>query len=675
MLGKKINDISVVHRLYIGFAILTLVIAAGGGGAFLLAQTVNSSFNTLTENSAKTQLLANQIGSQALRAGIQLLGLENAANLEELQRINGQAEQALSSLDSLVRELGAHAQAFDIQGLKTQLDDVERVKNTLSSQGRELAQQQSLYLEQDQKVRDDLSQFLFQLSDMKRSVTKVVAPAAAEDSYIEDILALVMERFGLMEFLLSNMVNTREPDKIADLVQKIQYNNSVFNDDFSSLVDEVEALSDPQIQELLAEFNRQLNQPTGIVARYIASQQTIENIFLQTSQINQQLAGLDVIVTDIVQLANSQSAEASAQGKSLISQARSITVVVVPLVILFAIAVAYWLASLIRKPLEHTQSQILKLAEGDYSKTMQGKYSGEFAILVAAINRMIEQARDVFSQIQTAAHHLSEVSERNNQASSVVKSKLDKQTAELSSVATAVTEMESAIKEVAANTESSRELSLAVEDNIDQGQQVMNQNIDMIDSLDDALQSTSGQVDKLAEASKQIGSIIEVIDGIAEKTNLLALNAAIEAARAGEQGRGFAVVADEVRSLASQTTKSTESVREMITTLQRESSQVFEAMAASRQQMSQSKELAEKSREAILTIRNNMTQMREMTDQISVAAQEQHHVASDVTRNVNVIAEVAEDNFEQIERVAQSSEALQQQVIDIEAMLKRFILK
>ncbi|WP_055733028.1 hypothetical protein [Agarivorans gilvus] len=368
MLGKKINDISVVHRLYIGFAILTLVIAAGGGGAFLLAQTVNSSFNTLTENSAKTQLLANQIGSQALRAGIQLLGLENAANLEELQRINGQAEQALSSLDSLVRELGAHAQAFDIQGLKTQLDDVERVKNTLSSQGRELAQQQSLYLEQDQKVRDDLSQFLFQLSDMKRSVTKVVASAAAEDSYIEDILALVMERFGLMEFLLSNMVNTREPDKIADLVQKIQYNNSVFNDDFSSLVDEVEALSDPQIQELLAEFNRQLNQPTGIVARYIASQQTIENIFLQTSQINQQLAGLDVIVTDIVQLANSQSAEASAQGKSLISQARSITVVVVPLVILFAIAVAYWLASLIRKPLEHTQSQILKLAEGIIAK-------------------------------------------------------------------------------------------------------------------------------------------------------------------------------------------------------------------------------------------------------------------------------------------------------------------
>ncbi|WP_220720101.1 methyl-accepting chemotaxis protein [Agarivorans litoreus] len=675
MLGKSINQISVVHRLYIGFAVLTLVIAMGGGAAFLLAQKINSSFSTLTENSARTQLLANQVGSQALRAGILLLSLEKASDLDELQNINSQADESLNGLEHYVSELEAHAQKFNISGLSQHLSDVGNVEDTLTSQGERLAQLQSTYLQQDEKVRDDLSQFLFRLADLKRIVTKVASPAAAEDSYIEDILTMVMERFGLMEFLLSNMVNTRDPLKIADLVKKIQYNNRVFNDDFSSLIDEVEGLADPQVADLVAEFNRQVNDPSGIVERYVDSQETIANITIQTTDINRQLSGLDSTVTKIVDLANQQSDVASEQGRSLILNARSITAVVVPLVIVFAIAVAYWLASLIRKPLEHTQSHILLLAEGDYSQTMKGTYSGEFAVLVAAINRMIEQARDVFSQIQSAAHQLSDVSSKNKEASSVVKTKLDKQTAELSSVATAVTEMESAIKEVASNTESSRELSMSVENNIDQGQQVMNQNIEMIDSLDDALQSTSGQVDKLADASKQIGSIIEVIDGIAEKTNLLALNAAIEAARAGEQGRGFAVVADEVRSLASQTTKSTESVRAMITTLQRESTQVFDAMAASREQMSQSKELAEKSREAIMTIRSDMSQMREMTDQISVAAQEQHHVASEVTRNVNVIAEVAEDNFEQIERVAQSSEALQQQVNDIETMLKRFILK
>ncbi|WP_221075026.1 methyl-accepting chemotaxis protein [Agarivorans aestuarii] len=675
MLGKSINQISVVHRLYIGFAVLTLVIAMGGGAAFLLAQQINSSFNTLTDNSARTQLLANQVGSQALRAGILLLSLENASNLDELQSINSQADESLNDLESHVAELEAHAQKFNINGLSQYLNDVSNVENTLASQGGRLAQLQNTYLQQDEKVRDDLSQFLFRLSDLKRIVTKVASPAAAEDSYIEDILTMVMDRFGLMEFLLSNMVNTRDPQKIADLVKKIQYNNRVFNDDFSSLIDEVEGLADPQVADLVAEFSRQVNDPSGIVERYVDSQETIANIAIQTVEINRQLSGLDSTVTKIVDLANQQSEVASEQGRSLILNARSITAIVVPLVIIFAIAVAYWLASLIRKPLEHTQSHILRLAEGDYSQIMNGTYSGEFAVLVAAINRMIEQAREVFSQIQSAAHQLSDVSVKNNEASSVVKTKLDKQTAELSSVATAVTEMESAIKEVASNTESSRELSMSVENNIDQGQQVMNQNIEMIDSLDDALQSTSGQVDKLADASKQIGSIIEVIDGIAEKTNLLALNAAIEAARAGEQGRGFAVVADEVRSLASQTTKSTESVRAMITTLQRESTQVFDAMAASREQMSQSKDLAEKSREAIMTIRTDMSQMREMTDQISVAAQEQHHVASEVTRNVNVIAEVAEDNFEQIERVAQSSQALQQQVNDIETMLKRFILK
>ncbi|WP_163134148.1 methyl-accepting chemotaxis protein [Agarivorans sp. Alg241-V36] len=675
MLGKSINQISVVHRLYIGFAVLTLVIAMGGGAALLLAQQINSSFNTLTENSARTQLLANQVGSQALRSGIRLLAIDNAASLSELEELNSQAQLSLNGLEEDVSALEEHASKYNLGELNQYLDDVKRVENTLSTQGENLAQLQRTFLQQDQKVRNDVSDFLFQLSDLKRIVNSVSGPSAAEDSYIQDVLTMVMDRFGLIEFLLSNMVNTREPEKVADLVKKIQYNSKVFNDDFESLTFEVEGLADPKITELIIWFNKQINDDSGIVERYIGSQETIADITKQTVTINQQLSGLDSVIVKIVGLANQQSEVASEQGRSLILNARSITAVVVPLVIIFAIAVAYWLASLIRKPLEHTQSQILLLAEGNYSQTMQGKYSGEFGVLVAAINRMIEQARDVFSQIQSAAHQLSDVSVKNNEASSVVKTKLDKQTAELSSVATAVTEMESAIKEVASNTESSRELSMSVESNIDQGQQVMNQNIEMIDSLDDALQSTSGQVDKLADASKQIGSIIEVIDGIAEKTNLLALNAAIEAARAGEQGRGFAVVADEVRSLASQTTKSTESVRAMITTLQRESTQVFDAMAASRDQMSQSKELAEKSREAIMTIRTDMSQMREMTDQISVAAQEQHHVASEVTRNVNVIAEVAEDNFEQIERVAQSSEALQQQVNDIETMLKRFILK
>ncbi|MDO6763427.1 methyl-accepting chemotaxis protein [Agarivorans sp. 1_MG-2023] len=675
MFGKNISQISVVHRLYIGFAVLTIVIALGGGGALLLGQKINSSFNMLTENSAKTQLLANGVGSQALRSGIQLLSIPNSTNLEELQQINSQAELAIQSLEDQVKALSEHAAAFNITSLNQHLKNVEQVENILSTEGQGLAEQQGIFLQQDQKVRDDVSSFLFQLSDLKRMVNQVSGPSAAEDSYIQDVLTMVMDRFGLIEFLLSNMVNTRDPEKVADLVKKIQYNSKVFNDDFESLTFEVEGLADPKVTDLVTWFNREVNDSSGIVERYIGSQQTIANISKQTTEINRQLSALDGIIIKIVDLANQQSDAASAQGQSLIKNSRATTAVVVPIVILFAIAVAYWLASLIRKPLEHTQSHILRLAEGDYSQVMQGKYSGEFAILVAAINRMIEQAREVFSQIQLAAHQLSDVSVRNNEAASVVKTKLDKQTAELSSVATAVTEMESAIKEVASNTESSRELSMSVESNIDQGQQVMNQNIETIESLDSALQSTSGQVDKLADASKQIGSIIEVIDGIAEKTNLLALNAAIEAARAGEQGRGFAVVADEVRSLASQTTKSTESVRAMIETLQRESTQVYNAMASSREQMSESKDLAEKSREAIMTIRTDMTQMREMTDQISVAAQEQHHVASEVTRNVNVIAEVAEDNFEQIGKVAQSSEELQQQVNDIETMLKRFILK
>ncbi|WP_035480032.1 methyl-accepting chemotaxis protein [Aliagarivorans marinus] len=675
MSQSRFTQFSIVHRIFLGFAVLSLLIAIGGGATILLAKQISSSFRALTDNSQVTQNLAAELGTSALRTGIEILDMDRTLSLEQLQKEQQEVAQSSAQLDALIAQMQQHANRFGLSTVNRNLGSAGDIVQQLGRHADELASNQATFISNDEAVRAGLTRFLLQSSDLKKRINQLSAEPAQYDSYIKDILDIVMERFSLIEFLLSNMVNTKDTDDVVTIVGRIQQSTEVYNEYMDSLFVEVPELDTPAIRAEVKQFNDQISASNGIVTNYLNNQQTIAEIDNITRQILSELTELDQVVSEITAAAAQSSEQASARSQQQIEFTVSAVTVVVPIGLLFAIALAFWLAGLIRKPLSHTQTQMQQLEKGDFSATMQGRYQGEFAQLVRSINSLIEQMRGVFQQMQTAAAKLTSVSDKNNHTAAQVQTKLQQQTAELSSVATAVTEMESAIKEVAASVDSSRDLSHSIEQHIDDGQAVMDQNISMIESLNSTLQQNSKQVDNLNEASKQIGSVIGVIEGIAEKTNLLALNAAIEAARAGDQGRGFAVVADEVRTLAAQTAKSTESVRSMVTTIRNESHQVFEAMAKSREQMSESKELVSKSSEAMHTIRDNMGEMRSMSDHISVAAQQQHHVASEVTRNVNVIASVAEDNFALIESVARSSDELSEQVGAIEAMLNRFVLR
>ncbi|WP_244086655.1 methyl-accepting chemotaxis protein, partial [Aeromonas caviae] len=135
---------------------------------------------------------------------------------------------------------------------------------------------------------------------------------------------------------------------------------------------------------------------------------------------------------------------------------------------------------------------------------------------------------------------------------------------ETDQVVTAVTEMSSTAQEVAASASNAASATSDAARESDAARGVVNSAIGSINRLVDEVHVAAGVIEQLAHETGKIGSVVEVIRGIADQTNLLALNAAIEAARAGEQGRGFAVVADEVRSLAGRTQQSTKEINEML---------------------------------------------------------------------------------------------------------------
>ncbi|WP_394388595.1 methyl-accepting chemotaxis protein [Shewanella woodyi] len=272
-----------------------------------------------------------------------------------------------------------------------------------------------------------------------------------------------------------------------------------------------------------------------------------------------------------------------------------------------------------------------------------------FNNMLDSFQRLIEEVNE---SVESMTHSCSELSLNSVKASEGVAQQLN----ETDMVATAITEMGATIDEIAKNTELAAERAGNTYTNALEGQHGVEQTIEKIQSLAEQLNSSSKVVGELEKDSKTIGSVLDVIRGIAEQTNLLALNAAIEAARAGEQGRGFAVVADEVRSLAMRTQESTEEIASIIETLQSRTRSIVELMTATEKQGGESAEQAASAGTLLQQINLDVTNIMDMSTQIAAAIEEQSMVASEVNKNVVIIRDIAQESATTANENAQASE-------------------
>ncbi|WP_286233776.1 methyl-accepting chemotaxis protein [Thalassotalea sediminis] len=294
----------------------------------------------------------------------------------------------------------------------------------------------------------------------------------------------------------------------------------------------------------------------------------------------------------------------------------------------------------------------------DLSKDIKVHYNDELGAVSEALNKMMKRFKGSFIKVSDASDKLINSATQVDEISKLTREAVLEQKNGTDSVAAAINELDASANEVQQNTESAAQKSIAVNDHAQQGLTLVNGTKDGIYQLRDRVLENTSMITQLSSKTNEVGGVLEVINAIAEQTNLLALNAAIEAARAGEQGRGFAVVADEVRSLATRTRESIDEIQLTISALQEDAKGAVTSMEQVSEQAQEKAEDVANVSTLLVDITQQIQELDDLNSHISNAAKQQNLAADEINQNVVNISDVAEKSSQDAIRGKEISEEL-----------------
>lgn len=509
---------------------------------------------------------------------------------------------------------------------------------------------------------------LTQMSKIRAAGMEIEQNSLPSIKTLDEFTQLTLRLRVLSYRLLTN----REPDVQQKTIELFQLRNEQIRaaqSIYEKLIvgSEEHAAYDQYVQRL-AEY-RQLEEKIKAMSR---NNQVDELRSMLNTDLLSNSEQMNTVLSTLVDINTRQLSDSNKEASDQYDMAFDLLVGILIASTLLTIIFAWLLTSSITLPIAQALAAAEEIAEGNLTRPITVDGNDEAGRLLAAMKKMQEKLRDTLQRISGSATQLASAAEELNTVTDESARGLSQQNKEIEQAATAVNQMTSAVEEVARNAVSTSDASKSATTSASDGRELVMETVGAIERMSGDVQSTAELVGNLANESRDIGKVLDVIRGLADQTNLLALNAAIEAARAGEAGRGFAVVADEVRALAHRTQQSTSEIERMVGSIQGGTEKAVDSMRNSTERAESTLSIAKGAGMALDTINQAIVQINERNLVIASAAKEQAHVAREVDRNLVNIRDLSVQSATGASQTSAASNELSRLAVDLNSMVSRF---
>ena len=511
---------------------------------------------------------------------------------------------------------------------------------------------------------------LNQMSKIRAATEDITSASVPSIRALDEFTQLTLRLRVLSYRLLTN----REPDVQQKTLEAFELRNQQIRtaqDIYEKLITSTEERNAyNEYVRLLGQY-RQIEDRMKSLSR---ANQVNELRSLLNTELLDNSEQVNAVLTRLLDINNDDANATNQRAKDQYDMAFDLVVGLLVVATALTLLFAWLLTRSITLPIAQALEAAEEVAEGNLTRPISVDGNDEAGRLLAAMAKMQHKLRDTLQRIAGSATQLASAAEELNAVTDESARGLTQQNNEIEQAATAVNEMTSAVEEVARNAVSTSEASRNATTSAGDGRDLVQETVSAIERMSTDVQATASLIGDLANESRDIGKVLDVIRGLADQTNLLALNAAIEAARAGEAGRGFAVVADEVRALAHRTQQSTSEIERMIGSIQTGTEHAVDSMRNSTERAESTLNIARGAGLSLDTINTAIVEINERNLVIASAAEEQAQVAREVDRNLVNIRDLSVQSATGASQTSAASGELSRLAVDLNGMVGRFRL-
>ncbi|MFS0644592.1 methyl-accepting chemotaxis protein [Siminovitchia sp. 179-K 8D1 HS] len=447
-------------------------------------------------------------------------------------------------------------------------------------------------------------------------------------------------------------------NELKKIREDIEKNIAIYTDSYELESEEAKQEAQEFQEKFMSDFKAYNDSFDQAVQAIAADRRSFQQLDTELNGYHKRLTNA---LEEIWELDMSISGEEHLHLTKTFSTTIKIMIAIIILTLAICISLGKMLTRIIAQPLNDMANLAEKVAAGDLTETTTIQTKDEVGRLAQSMNKMVMQLRETVGNILRAAENLSASASQVSASTEEIASSSTEQANAAQTMNELFKELSEAINAVAQNTEEAAELSNKAIQVAQNGEKVVLSSVEGSNLV-------SEQMSRLEEDSNKIGEIIEVIDDIADQTNLLALNAAIEAARAGEQGRGFAVVADEVRKLAERSGKATKQITDIIKGMQDNTNKSVAAVE-------DGLEFTRKSGEAFKEIIRTVNDTGNKVTEIAGASEEQAAQSAEVLSFIESISAATEEAAASSEETASTAQGLNDLAEQLKQSVESFKIK